>query len=525
MNDYFKVFTIAAMMGAAFTVSASHSSENHDLDQFLAEAAAEIKQAVIDGKVPGLAAAIVDRDAVLWQATYGSHPGDPKRRITADTVFSVQSISKNYAAVAIMLAVQDGKLDLDVPIKAYLPEFKLRTPFPEAPMELITLRHLLSHTAGFTHEAPVGNNFDASSPSFNAHVSSIADTWLRFPVGSRYAYSNLGIDLAAFILQEVVGIPFEQYVQERLLEPLDAGQSFVDTPERNGNCVQCTPGHHPMFSSLPDYIPLTASGGVRTSLEDAAKYVRFHLNGGSIPGRQLLRPELLHELYRPTHREQAFGDHTVFPEHLFHGMGTYSFEEAGTYGIGHTGGGFGFTASMRWLPEYGIGMVILFNSGADPLAHLELGWELLARMVEKDLVQKVDDAGFPAAQAFFGAAATATSSDEDRPRIPGDEARLEGRLKELLGVHRPVFGGGFKLRESVEQCFDCIKIEQLNDRVVVHRGQPEPETLIRHAEGLYFADRSGELLDLRGDQPTWRSVGYRPYVPAVNNEDDVLGDQ
>ncbi len=104
-------------------------------------------------------------------------------------------------AAAIMLAVQRGLLDLDKPIAAYLPDFTVNSRFEAKPQAKMTLRHLLSHRAGFTHEAPIGNNDDLSFPSFEAHVRSISDTWLRFPVGDRFRYSNLGVDLAGFILQ------------------------------------------------------------------------------------------------------------------------------------------------------------------------------------------------------------------------------------------------------------------------------------------------------------------------------------
>ena len=69
---------------------------------------------------------------------------------------------------------------------------------------------LLSHTAGFTHEAPVGNSNELDPGTFDEHVRSISDTWLRFPVGSGFAYSNLGIDLAGYILERVEGRPFAE---------------------------------------------------------------------------------------------------------------------------------------------------------------------------------------------------------------------------------------------------------------------------------------------------------------------------
>lgn len=108
------------------------------------------------------------------------------------------SLSRWRDAVAIMLAVQRGLLDLDAPITTYVPRFVVRSRFESNPQDRITLRLLLCHRAGFTHEAPIGNNYDPDFPSFEAHVQSISDTWLRFPVGERYRYSNLGVDLAGY---------------------------------------------------------------------------------------------------------------------------------------------------------------------------------------------------------------------------------------------------------------------------------------------------------------------------------------
>lgn len=490
--------------------SAADPARDDSFGQLLKGLEHSLEQAVSSGLTPGVAAAIVSADEVLWQTAKGHHPDEHDRPIGPETVFSVQSISKNYTAVAIMLAVQDGILDLDLPISNYIDGFRINTPFDESPADKISLRHLLSHTAGFTHEAPVGNNFNAESESFDAHVASIAETWLRFPVGSRYAYSNLGIDLAAYILQEAVGMPFEDFMYQRLLQPIGAEHSFVDTPDRNGRCRRCSAGHHSMFASLPDYIPLTASGGVRTSLSDAIGYVQFHLNRGRVGDQQLLAPDLLDEIYRPTRREQAFGDDTVFPAHFFHGMGSYTFEAADTYAVGHTGGGFGFTASMQWYPEYGISMIILFNAGTDPLQKLELGWDMLSRMVEGNMVQRQHRPDLPTREAFFRDAPFDNAADTARASIPGEPAQPQGRLATLSGIHQPLFGGGFALSSSATGCFECIRIEPLEDRVLIHRGLPEPETLIRHAAGLYFADRSGELLDLRGPLPVWRSVVYQP---------------
>ena len=128
----------------------------------------------------------MDGDRVVWQQGFGSTESDARTPVTVDTIFSVQSMSKAFTVTAVMRAVQAGRLDLDVPITTYLPSFEVRSAFEPHPERRITLRMLLSHTAGFTHEAPLGNNYEPEPGDFEAHVASIADTWLRPPVGTGY---------------------------------------------------------------------------------------------------------------------------------------------------------------------------------------------------------------------------------------------------------------------------------------------------------------------------------------------------
>ena len=137
-------------------------------------------------------------------------------------------MSKVFTATAVMQAVQSGRLDLDVPITTYLPGFTVHSAFEAHPEQRITLRMLLSHTAGFTHEAPLGNNYEPEPGDFDAHVRSISDTWLRFPVGTGYAYSNLGIDLAGYILEQVSDKPFPVVMRDSLLAPLGMDHSTFD---------------------------------------------------------------------------------------------------------------------------------------------------------------------------------------------------------------------------------------------------------------------------------------------------------
>lgn len=317
-------------------------------------------------QLPGMAIGICDATSVLWSAGFGTTRAGGDDPITTETLFSVQSCSKMYTATAVLLAVQHGLVDLDAPITWYLPEFGVNSIFDDHPEHLITLRHLLSHTAGFTHEAPVGSNYLIGRESFAAHCRSIADTWLRFPVGHHYEYSNLGIDLAGYILQRRSGLAFHEFVHRVLFAPLALEQTTFD-PQKiihdTGRAIGHTPGH----PRLPVRVPMVAAGGLYTSVGDACRYLQFHLTGGA----SLIDPALLDEMYHvpaAPDREQGYG------------LGL-TLTRAGDIRVrGHGGGGFGFLTDMYWAPESGLGVIVLTNSTSHPLQG-KLADEIFGRLV------------------------------------------------------------------------------------------------------------------------------------------------
>jgi len=142
----------------------------------------EISQRMQQENVSGLAIVVVDDQNTLWAEGFGYTDWDRRTPVTQETLFSIQSMS--FTATAAMFAVQDELVDLDEPITTYLPDFHVNSIFEEHPEEKITLHMLLSYTARFAHEAPYGSNFDHPAYSFEKHIESITDTWLKFPVGT-----------------------------------------------------------------------------------------------------------------------------------------------------------------------------------------------------------------------------------------------------------------------------------------------------------------------------------------------------
>ena len=179
--------TISLLYGTACTPAPNPSGSitSDDIAGIIEQYRPQILADMQQDNISGLAIAVVDDQRILWAEGFGYTDWDKKIPVTPNTLFSIQSMSKSFTATAAMFAVQDGLVDLDEPITTYLPAFHVNSIFEEHPEQKITMRMLLSHTAGFAHEAPYGSSYDHPAYSFEKHIASISDTWLKFPVGTR----------------------------------------------------------------------------------------------------------------------------------------------------------------------------------------------------------------------------------------------------------------------------------------------------------------------------------------------------
>jgi CubicO group peptidase (beta-lactamase class C family) len=481
--------------GMASSVGAANDAAN-----VIARYQARIPELMAEEGIPGLAVALVDGDQVLWTEGFGHVDRDGSAPVTTDTIFSVQSMSKAFTATAVMRAVQSGRLDLDEPITTYLPDFTVHSAFEQHPERKITLRMLLSHTAGFTHEAPIGNNNELDPGDFDVHVRSISDTWLRFPVGSGYAYSNLGIDLAGYILETVYATPFAALMRELLLTPLGMHGSTFDRAEIRERADRAI-GHIYPLPHVPLDVPMTAAGGLYTSATDLARFLRFQLNDGSIDGRTVLDPALMTEMRTvPAPDAGARAGYALGVART----GWYAGANADLFS--HGGGSYGFLADLWWLPQLQLGIAILTNSSDH---HLQGD---LALSILSDLVHQP---GSVYRDRLLALPVQAPVVEPDGHWVP--PYGLARRVAELAmqpsvdeatrwarysGGYRTVGWGlvdpvGQPERFLVESGLPYF--ESNEDGVVTRQHLSEIEP------GLFLAD-NGETLDLRGQPPTWRNL-------------------
>ncbi len=473
-----------------------------------------IPQLMAEQHIPGLAVAVTDENGVLWSEGFGYTDNNHKVAVKPDTIFSVQSASKNFTAMAVLMAVQEELLDLDAPITTYLPDFTVHSIFEEHPERKITVRMLLSHTAGFTMEAPVGNNFDLGHVDFDEHVKSISQTWLRFPVGTGYAYSNVGYSLAGYILQKVSGQPFPQYVEEHLLHPVGMGNSSFDMAQIRLNPNRAI-GHAKPYPKVPLEIPLIPEGGLYTSVNDMAKYIQFHLNRGSVNGPSVLKSALLDEMYTVPSSSQG-------------GLEGYGLGVARTTWYNgrnailfcHGGGGFGFLADLWWLPELKIGITVLTNS-SDHNLQGDLALQILSDFVHDPnsiyynrMMSLPDRAPVVEGDGHYRPPYNLTQSISQHALLPS--ASDPARWKQYLGDYGATVWG------ALDPTKPSVQVSELGTHLYLKAADTAKTLELYEVEpGLFFAE-NGEALDFRGPVSTWRNVkltrlckGAAPWQKAI----------
>ncbi len=408
------VFTVASLVTAANASAAGGASGelvakglDSQIVAVIDKYRASLPITMAEQQVPGLAVAVVVGGRTAWLRGFGVTDGPGSQPVTPATMFSVQSISKTYTATAVMRAVAEGKLSLDAPITTYLPSFRVNSRFEAQPERRITLRLLLSHRSGLTHEAPLGSNFDRTA-TFDEHIRSISDTWLKFPVGQRFAYSNLGIDLAGRVLEVAYERPFEDVMAQQLFTPLELRETTVDQPLIRSSANRAV-GHAKGYETVPVGMAMIPAGGVYTSARDIARFMQLHLDGGKVGERTLISRAALDAMY------EACCNDELSTYGLGIGLSRLEVAGADVAGLGHGGGGDGFLADMYWYPEVGLGIAVLTNSDDH-----RLQGRLATAMAQDILSSLPTRVGRP------------TNADRAR-RTPVNVAEL--RMRQLAGIY------------------------------------------------------------------------------------------
>lgn len=304
-------------------------------------------------QIPGAAVAVVKDGTLFFAKGYGYT--DSKRRIpvVADrTLFHVGSITKLFTWTAVMQLVEAGQLDLHTDVNTYLKDVRIPDTYPEP----ITLFNLLTHTPGFedqlSHLFRIGKNDGLPLDEYVARRMPAR----VMPPGKYIAYSNYGAALAGYIIQQVTGVPYEQYIEEHLLEPLSMRRSTIRQPVPEAWQADLALGHYQgVRQPLPlhEYFPSAPVVGLTATVTDIAKFMIAHLQDGRYGDVRILQKATAQEMHR-----QQFTNDPRLPGVTY---GFVEWQRNGQRMLWH-GGSTGFFESMLFiLPEQNVGAYIVYN--------------------------------------------------------------------------------------------------------------------------------------------------------------------
>ncbi len=321
--------------------------------------------------VPGVAVGLI-ADGEEWLGGFGVTNVEHPLEVDADTLFQIGSITKTFTATALMRLVEQGIVDLDAPVREYVPELRLRD---EDVARRVTLRHLLTHHGGW-----FGDYFDdtgADDDALARYVAKLHTLEQLTALGELWSYSNSGFALAARVLEKSTGMTAEAALTELVLRPLAMTRSFFFA--RDAITHRVAAGHFVYDDgprvARPWFIPRNAHaiGGIVSTARDMLKYARFHHGDGTgADGSRVLSLESLRAMRTP----QAAGalDNRA-------GIGWSLRDVGGVTLVSHTGGTIGQQALLVTVPARSFAVVVLTNSTHGALAHQAiLGWALASRL-------------------------------------------------------------------------------------------------------------------------------------------------
>lgn len=331
----------------------------------VAEIETLIQETMADNQIPGFAIGIVQDGTLAYAKGFGVAELGSDKPITTESLFQICSISKTATTMAILQLVEQGLINLDDPVTAYLPYFTMAD---DAYAEM-TIRHLLAHRAGLSHTQDAVIRFQTDEPRYDdmaleEYVRSMSDLSLLFAPGESYSYSSPGFAVAGDVIAKVSDQSFEAYVQEHIFAPLDMADSTFLLKEANPELLT-TPhmydeaGNAEVIDFYPYDRSVAPAGGLYTSVADLSRMAMLHLNRGTLDDTQILPDAAYDEMWTPlseTGWAEWFG-----PTWDAYGLGWIMGEDGGHMVYNHTGANSGYQAHILVVPDADLAIVAMTN--------------------------------------------------------------------------------------------------------------------------------------------------------------------
>jgi CubicO group peptidase (beta-lactamase class C family) len=312
-------------------------------------------------KIPGVAVGVW-ADGKEVYACHGVTSVDNPLPIDQDTLFLVASVTKTFTGTTLMRLVAEGKVELNAPVRRYVPELQLKD---QQTADRVTVLNLLNHTSGLDWR--VNADTDEGNDALERYVAKMAEMAQIAPLGTRVSYSQAGYNLLGRIIEKVTGQTFEQAVASLVFEPLGLSHSFFARDDimtrrfavgHNGGEDGPLSIARPWRYSRGD----NPGGGIASSVADQLRWARFHLGDGrAASGARVLPTTVLQQMKEPTAelRASSLGDAV--------GIGWFLRDVDGVRTVGHAGSANGQFAELLLIPERHFAVISLSNASPDGL--------------------------------------------------------------------------------------------------------------------------------------------------------------
>ncbi len=307
--------------------------------------------------IPGAAVSVVKDGQLLFAKGYGSADLQAGKPVNAQTtLFRVGSVSKVFTATAVLQLAEQGKLNLHADVNTYLKTFHLPATYPEP----ITLAHLLTHTAGFEgrdtglQAARTTSDLEPLSQLLAEHMPARVR-----PPGVVTAYSNYGYALAGYIVEQVSGLPYAQYVEQHIFQPLGMRSSTFRQPVPARLSADLSQGYsysNGVYRPDPfEAIPISPAGAMSATATDMARFMLAQLQNGRLGKERILQAATAKAM-----QTQQFTNDPRVPGGMAYGFEVHS--RNGQRLLVHPGGTADFYSLLALLPEHHVGVFVAYNS-------------------------------------------------------------------------------------------------------------------------------------------------------------------
>ncbi len=369
-----RALLIAALIGCCITTVGAQAPDTK-FSAIASLAEAKMKEYGI----PGIAIGIISEGRTTLQGLGITNMEDPIA-VNAHTVFPIASISKTFAATAMMRLAEQGKVDLRAPVVKYIPEFRVRD---SVVSRNVTVWHLLTHLGGWEGQV---SGPDRGTETLKNFLSTIPDLMQVAPPGAAWSYNNAGFSIAGRVIESVTGNSINRAVRDLVFTPL--GLEHAGTSSNEFIVHRFAAGHAVRNGAPTLQRPFGASasvtaGGVGLCIADLMAYAKFHLGDGLVNGTQLLTRESLRSMQTGQAAKQATDDSIGISWHMRRVGGTRTFSHGGTLG--------GHVLLLEIVPERNFAIAILTNSSS--------GWRLIQE-VEREAMRSYLGATYAVNQAI-----------------------------------------------------------------------------------------------------------------------------